>query len=181
MQAILEKRGNRVRLVGWGVAVAIILLPLVAMQFTPEVNWGPEDFLFAIVVIGGTGLLFEFAVRLSGNPAYRGAAAVALLASLLLVWVNGAVGIVGEGSEPWNLLFAGVLVIELAGTLIAQFKARQMVWAIGATAFAQLVAAGTLAANGWGREAVLCLFWVALWAFSAGLFQAAARQEQGGA
>lgn len=32
-------RHNPWRIVGWGTAAALLLLPLVAMQFTSEVNW----------------------------------------------------------------------------------------------------------------------------------------------
>lgn len=177
MQAVGEKRGSPVRLIGWGIAVAIILTPLVAMQFTREVRWTPLDFVFAIVVIGGTGALFEVAVRLSGSLAYRAGAALALLASLTLVWVEGAVGIVGESGNPLSLMFAGVLLIELVGSLAGRFKAQGMAYAMGATAFAQLVAAAVAGVNGWMPEALLCLFWVVLWGVSAGLFQFAARQQ----
>ena len=136
MQAMGEKRGSPVRWIGWGIAVAVILTPLVAMQFTREVQWTPLDFVFAIIVIGGTGVLFEVAVRLSGNLAYRAAAALALFASLTLVWVEGAVGIVGESDDPLNLMFAGVLLIELTGALAVRFKAQGMAYVIGAAAFA---------------------------------------------
>jgi len=179
MEAIGETGGQRVRIIGWGLAAALILTPLAAMQVTPEVVWGPEDFVFAIVVIGGTGLLFEVAVRLSGNLAYRVGAGLALLASFLMVWVNAAVGIVGESDNPANLIFAGVLLLELAGTLLARFRAQGMAYAIGVTAGAQLLAAGYAAVNGWGKEALFLMVWVALWSLSAGLFQVAARQEAG--
>lgn len=179
MDAVLEKRGSRVRLAGWGIAVAIILTPLVAMQFTPQVQWTPLDFVFAIVVIGGTGLMFEMAVGLSGNLAYRGAAALALLASLTLVWVEGAVGIVGDSGDPLNLMFAGGLLVEIAGSLAARFKPQGMAYAMGATAFAQLAAAAVAGIDGWMTEALLCLPWVVLWGISAGLFRLAARQGSG--
>ena len=45
------------------VTTVILLLPLVAMQFTDEVNWGVFDFVFAGALLGGTGLLLELAVE----------------------------------------------------------------------------------------------------------------------
>ena len=50
-------RGSRWRIAAWGVAAALILLPLLAMKFTNEVAWDLADFVFAcalVLVIGGT-------------------------------------------------------------------------------------------------------------------------------
>ena len=41
----------------------ILLLPLVAMQITDEVDWGLADFAVAGALLGGTGLLLERAAR----------------------------------------------------------------------------------------------------------------------
>jgi len=38
-------RGNHWRIVGWGTATIMLLLPLIAMQFTDEVNWDVSDFI----------------------------------------------------------------------------------------------------------------------------------------
>ena len=47
------------RIIGWGSAVALILTPLVAMQFTSEVNWDETDFIFNAIGIplAAAGLL----------------------------------------------------------------------------------------------------------------------------
>ena len=59
------------RILGWGGAVALILTPLVAMQFTTEVNWEETDFIVAAIIFGIMGGLIEFAVRLSSNWYFR--------------------------------------------------------------------------------------------------------------
>ena len=41
------------RIFGWGMAAVVLLLPLVGMQFTSEVNWTGFDFLVAGVMVGG--------------------------------------------------------------------------------------------------------------------------------
>jgi hypothetical protein len=50
---------NLWRLAGWATIAGLIALPAIAMQFTTEVNWGAEDFAFAVVMLGGVGLAFE--------------------------------------------------------------------------------------------------------------------------
>ena len=37
--------GNHWRIVGWGTAAIMLFLPLIAMQFTDEVNWDVSDFI----------------------------------------------------------------------------------------------------------------------------------------
>ena len=40
-----ERRGSVWRIAAWGLAGLILLLPLVAMQFTDEVEWTASDFV----------------------------------------------------------------------------------------------------------------------------------------
>ncbi|NBW76351.1 MAG: hypothetical protein EBR34_11195 [Sphingomonadaceae bacterium] len=72
---------------------ALLLVPAVAMQFTPEVNWGVEDFLAAAVLLGGGGLALEVAARLLADPRKRALAALVILGLLLVLWAELAVGI----------------------------------------------------------------------------------------
>lgn len=88
--------GGPWRIAGWGIAVLILLTPFVAMQFTREVNWTASDFIFAAVLIGGVGLLFELTVKMSDNPFYRAGIGLALAASFLTIWASGAVGLIGD-------------------------------------------------------------------------------------
>ena len=78
------------------VTAFILLVPLLAMQFTDEVAWGVFDFAVAGALLGGTGLIHQLAASKAGNIAYRAAVGVALAAALLLVWMNLAVGVIGE-------------------------------------------------------------------------------------
>lgn len=43
---------RRFRIVAWAIGGLMLLTPLVAMQFTSEVNWTGSDFIFAAVLIG---------------------------------------------------------------------------------------------------------------------------------
>jgi hypothetical protein len=125
------------RVLGWGIAAVLLLLPLIAMQFTTEVNWTASDFVFAAIVFGLVGGTFELAVRKSGNLWYRGGVAMALATAFLLVWINGAVGIIGDEGNPANLMFLAVIAIAGAGAVVARFEAAGMARAMAMAAVAE--------------------------------------------
>jgi ABC-type cobalamin transport system permease subunit len=76
-------------------AALILLVPLLAMRFTDEVNWDLTDFAVVGALLIGTGLMYELASRKVSTFKYRAAVGVALVAALLLVWAELAVGIFG--------------------------------------------------------------------------------------
>jgi hypothetical protein len=80
-----------------GVA-CLLLLPLIAMQFTPEVKWTPFDFLVAGGLLLGACLAFEFFALRRSSLAYRLAVGLTIAAVLAIVWLELAVGIFGS---PW--------------------------------------------------------------------------------
>jgi hypothetical protein len=183
-----RRRGSRWRIAAWAVAALILLLPLVAMQFTDEVNWDVADFAFAGALLIGTGVTYELAVRKTGDTAYRSAVGVALAAAFILAWMNLAVGIIGTEDNPANLMYIGVLAVGFIGAIIARFQPDGMARALFATALAQaLVAVIALLAglgspwSGPGEILILNGFFVALFVGSAWLFRKAARgrAEQG--
>lgn len=166
----------------WGAGALLLLAPVVAMRFTDEVDWTTSDFVFAAVLIGGTGLAYELAARTRSQIAYRAGAAVALGAVFLLIWINAAVGIIGSEDHPANLMYAGVLAVGGAGAFVARLHPEGMARALVATAAAQaLVGVITLAlglgagSENWPRVIyVLNGFFAALWLLSAWLFRVGA-------
>jgi len=114
---------------------AILMVPLVATQFSNEVVWTLFDFVFAGTLIFGTGLLYLLATKMTGNTAYRMAAGLALAATFFLIWINGAVGIIGNSDI--NILYLGVPMVGVVGTLIAGLRPFEMSRAMFVTALAQ--------------------------------------------
>jgi hypothetical protein len=165
------------RVAGWGTAVALILLPLIAMRFTDQVAWSASDFGFAIPLIGGGGIAYELVVRMTGNAAYRAAVAVALLTSFLLVWSNLAVGIVGDEDNPANLAFFGVVAIVIAGAFVARLQPEGMARALFATAFAQLLVSTVALVARMDLPVGIAIFFVGMWLVSGLLFRIAARRD----
>ena len=76
--------------------VAILLLiPLIAMQFTTGVNWTMSDFVVAGILLLGTGLVCELVMRKVKKIKYRLVICGAILIALFLIWAELAVGIFG--------------------------------------------------------------------------------------
>ena len=53
------------------VTASILMIPLVAMQFSSEVNWTLFDFVFAGGLIFGTGLAYQLITRKKAAIQYR--------------------------------------------------------------------------------------------------------------
>jgi len=70
---------------------SILLIPLIAMQFTAEVNWTLSDFVIMGGLIFITGLLIDLAWRTLGK--YRALAVVGIVGLFLWLWVELAVGL----------------------------------------------------------------------------------------
>lgn len=83
--------------------VALLLIPLVAMQFTREVNWSPGGFLVMGALLFSVGTVFVLLAR-KLDRRYRPLVALACLGALHWVWAKLAVGVFtdweADGSEP---------------------------------------------------------------------------------
>lgn len=123
--------------------------------------------------------------RRTADTAYRAAVGVALAAVFILIWLTGAVGIIGSEDNGANVMYAGVLAVGIIGALIARFQPRGMTRALFATALAQALAGVIALAAGLGSEGAnwpwdilgLTGFFVALFVGSALLFREAAWKQ----
>lgn len=110
------------RAIGWAGAAAVLLLPLFAMQFTSEVNWTFGDFLFAGILLGLLGGGIELAARVQRDRYFKVGAVLAVLTAFFTTWANAAVGLIGSGENPVNILFFGVIFFALLGSAFSKRK-----------------------------------------------------------
>jgi hypothetical protein len=90
----MKKSSLRKSLVLVALATGLLLLvPLVAMQFTPEVSWGVVDFMAAGVLLFSAGAATVLAIRRFEPPLQRGLVLAAVGLCLCLVWAELAVGL----------------------------------------------------------------------------------------
>ena len=87
----------------------VLLIPLVLTLLNPNAHinggngggadWGPLDFITMGVLLFGTWLALDFAVRKLTSPVYRMIACVAIVSALLLVWIELAVDGVSQAIQ----------------------------------------------------------------------------------
>ncbi len=140
--------------------------------------------LLGLLIVAGT--LVFLAIRMRQNRTYKVALGIALMTALLVLWINLAVGIIGEPDNLANLMYVGVLVVGIVGAIIARFQPQQMAIALFATAVAQILVASITAILGLGfpptpSQSLLILnaILIGLWVGSALLFRKAAREQNG--
>jgi hypothetical protein len=114
----------------------ILLIPLFGNLFM-RWNWPAFAFPFWGAILFGAGLTYELIASTGGTIAYRVAVGIACATGFVLLFINAAAGIIGDG--PVNLLYLGVLAVGFVGALIARFEARGMALALVATAIAQML------------------------------------------
>ena len=170
------RRGNPWRLAVWGTAAGLLMIPAIAMQLGADgVHWTAFDFVVMGTLLGSCCAAYELATRMSGNTLYRLGFAVAIALGFLLVWINLAVGIIGDEDNLANAVFAGVLLVGAIGALLGQLRAAGMARAMVATGIAQLLAGGYALALGSMEGGMLSAAFAVMWFTSAALFHKAAR------
>lgn len=172
------------RILLWAVPTVLLATPAVMMaRATEGWLWSPSDFVIAAVLLYGTSGLIDLAICKGGSLAYKLGVALAVLASFLLVWINGAVGVIGDENNPANLMFAGVILPAVAGSVFARFRARGMARAMLAAFVLNAAIAVAVPVLGWGADeppgtvglTMLVGGFAAMWGLSAALLAKAAR------
>lgn len=75
--------------------VTLLSIPLIAAQFTPEVNWSFSDFAAMGLLLLLTGLTIEMMLRKVKSITGRFILFTVILATFFLIWIELAVGLFG--------------------------------------------------------------------------------------
>jgi hypothetical protein len=167
--------------------LSVLLVPLVAMQISDEVQWSLSDFLVLGSLLFGIGLSYELIAR-AHNKTYKIAFMMALLTAFLLFMANTAVGIIGSEHQEANLLYVLVLLVGLVGSILSGFRARGMAKILFLTAVVQLIVP-VVATIVWPPSEIswspsvlgvflISAFFAFLFYLSGRLFKRSARQEK---
>jgi hypothetical protein len=115
------------------------------------------------------------------RTAYRSAISVALMATLLLIWMSLGVGIIGEDGDPANRMYAAVPAVGVLGATLARLRPLGMARTLIAMALAQAVVAAVALIGRLGRPwsgpaelVALNGFFIAVFTWAAWLFRRAA-------
>lgn len=124
----MEKRSNLKKPVLWVVlaTLSLLLIPFVSMQFTNEVDWSAGDFIIMGALLFSAGLAWVLLTRFAGNLIYKAAVSIALGTTLVMIWANLAVGLIGSGPHWGNLMYLGVIAVAVTGSWLSRFSPRGM-------------------------------------------------------
>lgn len=86
---------NKRRTIILSVIGLILLLPIIGMQFTNEVNWTASDFLIAGILLGSIGIAVDFALATAKSNTQRAVLLAIILIIGFLIWAELAVGLFG--------------------------------------------------------------------------------------
>ncbi|QIK78606.1 hypothetical protein G7077_06565 [Sphingomonas piscis] len=165
-----------VRWAGWSGAAGLIAAPLVAMKVAPQsgVDWSAGDFLFAAALLGVIGLMLELAVRRAHDWAYPFGALIGIGTGALMILSNLAVGYIGDGSAPINLVLLAIPVVALVASICVGGKAGRLAVIMALAALAHAIA-GAIGYRQDTRTGLITLVFVALWSSAAALFRKSGR------
>ena len=80
----------------YAIPFLILSIPLIAMQFTKEVNWTVSDFLIMGILLFATVITIDVVMKKFKTLKSRLILVIGILVLLILVWAELAVGIFGS-------------------------------------------------------------------------------------
>ncbi len=87
--AIPSKNILRVALI----TMFILMIPLVAMQYSEEWDWRLPDFIIIGALLFGSGMVYELLANKAHSAKHRIMIGLAVLAVVIIIWAELAVGI----------------------------------------------------------------------------------------
>lgn len=78
------------------IVCCILMIPFIASQFNPDVNWDIQDYVIAGAILLGVGFFINVAFNRLKTVKHRTIIIIILFALLLLLWAEMGVGIFGS-------------------------------------------------------------------------------------
>jgi len=117
----------------------------------------------------------------SNKTFFRLAIGLAIVATLMLIWLSLGVGIIGQDGDPANLMYFAVVVVGIVGAIVTRLRPIGMKLVLQIMAMVQGIIALIALVAGLGLPwsppleiLGLTLFFIAMFAVSAWLFHRAA-------
>jgi hypothetical protein len=120
----------------------ILMIPLIMMQFSTEVDWSVSDFVLAGLLLFTAGFALWMAFLSKSSSLQKLAAGSWIGIIFLMTWANLAVGLIGSGPNTANLMFIGVIAVAVAGAIISKFQYKGMAKTLMATLAAHIIVMG---------------------------------------
>lgn len=120
------------------VTALFLLIPLYGNRYIEGWNWSAFDFVFATVMVGGVQLAYEYLSKRAGMV-YKMAAGLMLAGAFLLIWINGAVGIIGDEDNGVNMMYFAVIATLFIGSFVSGFKSSGMMRTLYAAVVVQML------------------------------------------
>ena len=86
---------NKRLIIIFSVIAGLLLVPLIAMQFTESVDWDETDFIVMGILLSIVGLSLELVMRKTKKVLSRIIICGLILFAFVLIWAELAVGVFG--------------------------------------------------------------------------------------
>ena len=144
-------------------------------------NWTLLDYLVASVLLASTGAGYWVATRTARSIWHHFGVIIAVCGGLLMMWVQLAVGLIGDGSHPANTMLLLVLPLGAAGALLSRFRAEGlrscMVVVAGIQVMTGAVLLTLLGPDQFSDIMLVTALFAGAWTTSAGFFHLAVRHQ----
>ena len=121
------------------ITAGLLAIPRIGKQTIEGWNWSGFDFVFAAVMIAGVQFLYQFISKKVNKAPYRTAVGFLLFGAFLLIWINGAVGIIGDEDNGVNMMYFAVLGVLFFGSVASWFAPEGMARTLYSAAVVQML------------------------------------------
>ncbi len=103
------------------ITLGILVLPAIGELTVESWDWGVGGFLFMGALLFVTFLTIELIAKHSASRFYKAGVAIATVTTFFIIWVNLAVGIIGDGNNTSAMYFL-VVPVGFIGLALSRLK-----------------------------------------------------------